>query len=130
MELTTLLQKKGAIDAISLIIDSRNREILVKKKSEDKPKTDQEKDSGKNDSNGGESSSSSSAANAQRSTQSSSSGGGASNASRLNMPKNIHEIDADEERARQDAEEQQGKDGKDFCPVVFHKQNINEKKSK
>ena len=44
MELTTLLQKKGAIDAISLIIDSRNREILVKKKSEDKPKTDQEKD--------------------------------------------------------------------------------------
>ena len=113
MELTTLLQKKGAIDAISLIIDSRNREILVKKKSEDKPKTDQEKDSGKNDSNGGESSSSSSAANAQQSTQSSSSSGGASNASRLNMPKNIHEIDADEERARQDAEEQQGKDGKD-----------------
>ena len=26
--------------------------------------------------------------------------------------------------------EKKGKDGKDFCPVVFHKQNIDEKKSK
>ena len=26
--------------------------------------------------------------------------------------------------------EKKGKDGKDFCPVVFHKQNIDETKSK